>query len=374
MNVLLLTPFDTGNVGTIMQAYATFSLIQELGHDVKIAYYHYDSIQNPFLISNLFKRGLKRYIGSVAGFLMRYPAKKKLWDFIRSHVDITEKIAKAGLEQLSKDYDFLIVGSDCVWNGEAFQLETAYLLDFVGDNHKKGNFASSFACDNIGDDLRPIFTKYLSQFPMLSVREVRGQQLIRELTGKDSTVVLDPTLVRDSSFWNKIADESKLKFSGEYIFVAEYAISAALMKDAEKLSRKYNLPVYCLYPPKGKIIKSKLFLKSGPEDVMQLIRNAKYVFTDSYHMMIFSINFNKEFFAYKTPTNIPAISKYESILGWLDLNERLFDTQDKNENEIDITTCTPINYGRVNKRLEEKRNKSIDYLKNLLQNAEKHFK
>lgn len=84
--------------------------------------------------------------------------------------------------------------------------------------------------------------RYLSRFPILSVREDKGKELIRELTGKEATVVLDPTLVKDSFFWTEIAAESKLQITGEYIFVAEYAISAPLLRDAEKLAERYHLP------------------------------------------------------------------------------------------------------------------------------------
>lgn len=374
MKTALLTPFDTGNIGTVMQAYATHSLIKDFGYDNKIIYYHYDSIQNPFLPSNLFKRGLKRYVGSIAGFLMRYPAKKSLWNFINRHLDITEKVSKNMLPAFSEQFDYVIVGSDCVWNGDAFHLETAYLLDFLEDNRKKGNFASSFACDGLTDDLKPIFSKYLSMFPRLSVREVRGREIIKEITGKDATVVLDPTLVRDNIFWANIANESNLELQEDYIFVAEYAISQALIRDAEKLSKKYNLPIYCLYPPKGKNIKAKTFLKAGPEDVMKLIQNAKFVLSDSYHMMIFAINFNKEFFAYKTVTNIPAISKYYSILGCLNLESRLMETQNLTENSIDILNLQPIDYAVVNKKLEQERSLSKKYLEDLLEDASNGFK
>ena len=179
----------------------------------------------------------------------------------------------------------------------------------------------------------------MSKFKTLSVREDRGKELIKELTGKEATVVLDPTLVRDQFFWSEIAAESKLQIKGDYIFVAEYAISAALLRDAEKLARRYNLPIYFLYPPKGKKSKGKIFFKASPQDVLYLIQNAKFVLTDSYHMMIFSINFSKEFFAYQTKTNLPAISKYHSILRILHLERRLFPTENMMQNPVDIQKC-----------------------------------
>ena len=369
MKTALLTPFDTGNIGTVMQAYATQQLINELGFSNDLIYFHYDAIQNPFLLSNLKKRGLKKYLSSIAGLFLRWPAKKGLWKFINSHLKITEPIKYYDLKKLEKKYDFFIVGSDCVWNGDAFALETAYLLDFIDDPAKKGNFASSFACDSIPLEQQRIFKKYLSQFPTLSVREQRGKELIKELTGKDAKVVLDPTLTENSDFWGNISLESNLNIKNNFIFVAEYAISPPLIRDAVKLSKKTGLPIYCLYPPKGKKIKSKVFYKAAPEDVMYLIKNSSYVLTDSYHMMIFSINFNKEFFAYRTSTNLPAISKYNSILQCLDLQTRLFTTEGKKFNPIDITKFPPLNYNKVNKILEKERANSKNFLRELLNNA-----
>lgn len=372
LKTALLTPFDTGNIGTVAQAFATQTLIERLGYRNELIYFHYDAIQNPFLLSNLKKRGIKKYLGSIAGLLMRYPAKKGLWKFIDRHISLTEKVDNKKLKELSERYDFIVVGSDCVWNGDAFALETAYLLDFVKDSSHKGNFASSFACDYIPEDQKPVFQKYLSQFPMLSVREERGREIISELTGRDATVVLDPTLTCDMAFWDKIIAESKLDIREKYIFVAEYAISRPLMEDAERISLKYGLPIYCLYPPKGKRISAKTFVKAAPEDVLYLIRHAKYVLTDSYHMMIFSINFNKEFFAYRTVTNLPAISKYDSILGCLGLTGRLFHTEGEVHNMEDVTSYPPIDYEIVNQQLKQERERSMGYLKGLLEWADEN--
>nr|WP_302819860.1 polysaccharide pyruvyl transferase family protein [Ruthenibacterium lactatiformans] len=365
----LLTPFDTGNIGTVLQAYATQTLIQENGYQNDLIYFHYDAIQNPFLLSNLKKRGIKKYVGSIAGFLLRYPAQKNLWKFIHRHIRLTNPVSHTDLKKMAEIYDLIVVGSDCVWNGDAFELETAYLLDFVNDSNKKGNFASSFACDDIPAEQRPVFAKYLSLFPMLSVREKRGKELIQALTGKEAQVVLDPTLTRTSSFWKDIIQESRLKIEKEYIFVAEYAISSALMNDAIKMSKEKNLPIYCLYPPKGRKTIAKTFLRAAPEDVLYLLSHASYISPDSYHMMIFSINFNKEFFAYRTVTNIPAISKYDSILECLNLENRLFHTEKTSTNEIDITAMPPIEYGRVNQILKKERERSVQFLLTMLSEA-----
>ena len=105
LKTALLTPFDTGNIGTVAQAYATQALIEQLGYKNELFYFHYDAIQNPFLLSNLKKRGLKKYLGSIAGLLMRYPAKKGLWRFINRHIHLTERVKGKQLKKLADRFN-----------------------------------------------------------------------------------------------------------------------------------------------------------------------------------------------------------------------------------------------------------------------------
>lgn len=369
IKIAVITPFSTGNIGTVLQAFATQTLLNRFGYENAIVDYKWDNIESPFRPVNLIRRGPVSYLSAIGGYLIRLPKRKKLRAFI-AKMKLTEKVKKKDLFRLQSRYDYFIVGSDCVWNVEAFGLESAYLLDFVDDSRRKGNFSSSFASNDIPRQYREIFRERLGDFKHLSVREEKGRELIHDLTGKDATVVLDPTLVLDSGFWTQIAEKSSLNIPQDYIFVAEYAVCAEMLEDAVKLSEKLHCTVICAFPPKGKWIKAKTILSSGPEDFMYLIKHARYVMTDSYHMTIFSINFNVNFITYITNTALPAVSKYDSILQYTGLPDRMVYVNRQKKETVDLEKLTPINYGPVNEKLEKARKISVSYLENLLREAD----
>ena len=92
---------------------------------------------------------------------------------------------------------------------------------------------------------------------------------------------------------------------------------------------------------------------------MQLFNKAKLIITDSFHGMMFSIIFNKPFYAY-TPQR-SNVARVTDILKKLGLDNRKL----SNVRNIDDISLV-VNYERVNEILEEERKKSVDYLKKYL--------
>ena len=71
--------------------------------------------------------------------------------------------------------------------------EAAGALNLVAAGRDAARERLSISPQQEGDEQKEIFMRYLSRFPILSVREDKGKELIRELTGKEAKVVLDPT-------------------------------------------------------------------------------------------------------------------------------------------------------------------------------------
>lgn len=88
---------------------------------------------------------------------------------------------------------------------------------------------------------------------------------------------------------------------------------------------------------------------------MEYISNAAYVLTDSYHGVLFAINFNKPFVALKRfkENKFSQNSRVFNILKTFDLENRLY-----NDKKINLTE---IQYETVNAKLDEKRRESIDF-------------
>ena len=92
-------------------------------------------------------------------------------------------------------------------------------------------------------------------------------------------------------------------------------------------------------------------------------KNAKLVCTDSFHGMLFSINFNKEFHIFERNYGVAQnqSGRIKSILTILGIEERFI----KNEILEDIEFN--IDWKKVNENLEVQREKSRNYILNSLE-------
>ena len=109
------------------------------------------------------------------------------------------------MEELRKaklDYDCLLVGSDQTWNPLISREQClAYFLDFGGDQVRRVSFASSFGVNMWPEshkELLPAIDKLLHRFSGISVREVTGQNILKQQFSLDSSLVLDPTMLHSS--------------------------------------------------------------------------------------------------------------------------------------------------------------------------------
>ncbi len=367
-SVAVITPFSTGNFGTVLQAYATQKTIVDLGYDCTVVDYRWDNIENPFLLSNLIRRKPINYFTGIVGHLLRLPKRKDLNLFIDKYLNLSKRVRKSNIYDLNEQFDCFIAGSDCIWNSEAFGLDTVGFLEFVKDNNKKGNYGSSFASDNIPDKHKQIIKELLSKFRYLSVREEKGKDLIEELLGITAEVVVDPTLLINKSHWSKISDDSKIKIGYKYLLIIEYSMSRQMLNDAEEIAEKMGYKIVSLYFPKGKRIRTKVFSKASPQDYLFLIKNAELILTDSYHTTILAINFNVNVYTYITKTSKRLSTRFYSILNKLNLMDRLIDITGNNEikNQIELGNIKNIDFEKVNKLLDIERKKSKSFLTNEL--------
>src|SRR5690606_19120779 len=118
------------------------------------------------------------------------------------------------------------------------------------------------------------------------------------------------------------------------------------------------------------IEKEESLFDIGPIEFVNLISNAKYVVTDSFHGTVFSIIFEKIFFSFNRfsgkgheSTN----SRIESLLDILEISDRRFHGHEKVEDVLKLK----INYTYVNEKLESFRNFSKQYLLKSLEQIEK---
>lgn len=350
------------NYGAILQAYALQQSILKLNIENEIINYDCKSISNDYRLINT--KSIKTIIRSLLGLRSFYSKNKKFKDFITKNIILTQNVdvRKIKSKSFNDKYDIFITGSDQVWNYKLTNLDENYFLNFVREEKKIRSYAASFGVDNIPKDMEKMYIKYLKRFSSILVREKTGVILIKKLINKKADVVVDPVLLINKKEWEKILYQTKFdNIKNKYILL--YMATPNINLFAKKISIKYNLPIYNI---SDLILKKEnrignLESRLGPEEFISAIKNARFIITGSFHAVVFSIIFNKEFFINNVDkTKVDRASRQKDLLDLLEINNREIFNHD------DDTDFVPIDWKNVNKRLEEEREKSLNELKKML--------
>ena len=313
----------------------------------------------------LFKKTFLTYTNSLNKEISE-KSKEKFLEFANNNLKV-KKLSKKEMITFGKSTEVLAIvcGSDQIWNSTAIYIDPFYYLKFFPKN-KRMAYAPSFGKSIIPDYNRKIITKNLKGINYLSVREIEGQKIIKELLGIEVEVLLDPTLLLEKYEWEAIG-------IGEYRekYVVFYFLDTPTKETLSKLKILIEdgikiISIPYIHENIKKEFSNIFSYDIGPLEFINLIKNSEKVYTDSYHGMLFSINFNKEFFIFER--NYGAAhnqsSRIESILSILDINDRFYkekDSQLKNRS---------IKWDVVNEKLEVQRQKSKKYILDCLKKIE----
>jgi len=254
--------------------------------------------------------------------------------------------------------DYYITGSDQVWNIKHNEgIDTRYFYD--GIKGIKIAYASSVGNETLTEEEKKVFTKFLSEYKAISVREESAKKILCDL-GFDATHLLDPTFMLNFTDWKKYATPQKIK--NPYVLVyLPYNISdkALVYRSIRKIAIKKQLKVVSFsWGYRKDRYADKTIRYASPGDFISLMIYAEYVVTNSFHGTAFSINLNKQFWVYLPSAFITRVTSIMELCG---LGDR------KLSDEItDEAIEQKIDYIPVNKILDSERQKSIDFLKKSL--------
>lgn len=356
----IATIFRTGNYGGTLQAYALKEAINTNGFgNAEIINYCCDAIKGKIDFKYLKKAGLLKTIAALVDKACYAPRMKKMNHFIDSFVDTTE-IKKEELPCLNDKYDIFLSGSDQLWNPDIQQEDFFYLLDFVVDAKKKKSYASSFGIRKIPEHLKEKYKYLLSNYSEITVREEAGAELVYQLLGIHPKIVLDPTLLLTPQHWIEIMPENKKK-KGKYIFVYRLTYSSKLTQVAQVLQKRLNCHVVSAPFLLGVCHKNRMKPNLSSLEWAGEIYNSEFVITDSFHGVVFSIIFSKQFYyMVTTQTAKERLSRVETLLSSLEISNRIINNADECKFE------EIIDYEIVHKRLREQRDVSLVVLREML--------
>jgi hypothetical protein len=359
------------NFGSAFQACAMQMAIRKLGYECEHIKFFFGRsrgqrllalMKNPF---PFLKNKLGRYYKKVV-FPEYFMRRDKFAQFVTENIKESEKIyTSENIAHSNTIYDAFVCGSDQIWAPNQFN--EWFYINFISESSKKIAYAPSIGLPVIPDHLKDKMATLIGNIGHLSIREREGATIIRELTGLEVPVVLDPTLLISKEEWlAKVVNRKAPK--EPYIlclFLGENPEHREVV-DAYKMTRGYKNVVIPFR--KGDYTwGDTIMAEAGPLDFLDLVNNASMVFTDSFHGAAFALNLNRPFGVFMRFADDHPICQNSRIRNLLDLfalHSRLV-RDARSLRGID----SDIDYAVVNEKLVEERAKSLDYLSNALRNS-----
>lgn len=225
----------------------------------------------------------------------------------------------------------------------------------------------SIGKDHLSRHQKKIYSKLLEFPDYISVREDSAQKLISNITETDVKLVLDPTLLHRQEYWMEKADDSSLNYRN-YIFCYFLNLTDEKVRAANDFAEKNNCEIIAIpylhnemeeYSEK---LNGKLFSEVNPADFLNLIRNAEAIITDSFHAIVFSIIFQKDFWCFGRNAGTYSMNtRLHTLLSYVEMQDRMIAPEDlKNR-----THNTYVNIDLSNLKIKQK--ESITFLSNALE-------
>lgn len=379
----LVLAYKSTNYGAQLQAFATQVVVDTLGHKTEVIDYVSQKGDRHVVLC----RGLIQFLYQVYRHKKRskkyresddviFNAEKKSRrgisnDFINRRLHDVEKASGyTRLADLGKKYDAVLVGSDQNWL-PGFSFGNFTSLRFVPDNVRKISYATSLGVSDYPKYCWPSSRKAWSRIDFLSVREQQGADIIKQVCGPDSSVqvVVDPTYLLTKTQWEGLIPIEK-KSDQKYVFCYFLGNDDNSKKIARQFADEKHLKLVSVLSTESfsdidKTFADRIVRESSPEDFVNWIRGAEYVFTDSFHGTAFSVINEKQFFIFyrKRAETSSRNSRIDNILGKWGLKDRLIlpGVQD-----VDFSSLTSIDYEKVNVLVSKEREKSLTFLKEAL--------
>ncbi len=374
--------YNTKNYGSMLQTLATGVQLEKLGYNYEFIRYSRKLTLGLLLksltrIPEKLKEKKQRQVrldgyNKYPGLKEKIASRNKCFDNFMNKTFIKMSPVCDTYSQVKKQasvYDAVLVGSDQLWRPEGYSTGF-YNLMFVPDDVHKIAYATSFGVSNIPNNKKRIAKKFLNRIEDISVRELRATEIIEELTGRKVPTVVDPTLLFTGDEWKEIIPQKNVVPKEEkYIFCYLLGTNVAHRKAAEELREATGCKIVTI-PHLDEFVEGDVsfgdiqLFDVGPAEFVNLIRNAEYVCTDSFHGTVFSILNHKQFVTFSRFSDESKQSRNSRI-------ESLFElTGLKNRhckgNVVD-KIMSHIDYNSVDEKLVSLRKESVKFLNNSLE-------
>jgi hypothetical protein len=335
VRVGLVTFHHVTNVGAVLQAYALARVMREFGCDVCVIDYRPEYLVGGY-------RCLGRHPLNIWRGLTRSWRYRR---FRQAFIPTTERIYRTADELRSAPPD----------------LDACVCLAFGAERMRRIAYAPSVGdVVSPGDELRREIAGYIGAFEAVSAREEDARTFIRELTGRDAPLVLDPSLLLGD--YAEVTKEPR-RAPARYVLVYPMDYSDEFRRFVRDVRQVLRLPMVNVGTrPMAEADFNCNDL--GPGEWLGWMKNASFVCTDSFHGMTYAIVFRRDFASFPHQRTPALNARMRDTLRQLGLEERL--APSRVDVDGDHPWLRPVDYGVVEPLLRSRVADSRHYLRNAL--------
>mgnify|MGYP000768259159 FL=1 len=372
------------NYGGMLQAFATVTMLEKRGLEYELIQYqkHYSLWGKLKQVPRLFNSIL---LNDKKEAFLKKIGKRKHPDFLKNdsiRLAAFDSFKKEKFTQLSPTfigfnalckganrYSAIITGSDQLWSPAGLPTNF-YNLMFVPNHIRKISIASSFGVKYIPWYQIKRTREYLNRIEFVSMRENRGSEIVKELTGRDVPTILDPVFLFNATEWADLIP-SKEEYKEPYIFAYFLGNNPSFRDAVTAVAKRLNCKIVTLRHLDQYVESDESFGDYAPYNVdparfLNILRGASYICTDSFHGSVFSIIHHKPFVTfnrYDEKSKHSKNSRIETLCNNLSLTNRRF----SNSENLFKQLTEEIDYKSVDKKLQQLRKHTDNYLNEALE-------
>ena len=336
----IMTIYDENNYGNRLQNYAVQTTLRKRGFDVETIRYNME------------------YTLSVVKPGKRLDCFRKFNEMISFAPDNLIMNQDSVIEEdLDKRYDYVVVGSDQIWNYEYKALFSDKVYASFVDKEKRISLSASIGvnCLPTIPERYEAAKKYMKEMKGISVREFAGKDLVKQISGRDDAEVLvDSTMLLTKEEWEVVSKKPDNHDENEK-YILKYFLGEFENDKLMGFAQKHNCKIIDICDPNSE------YYNIGPSEFLYLEKNAFLICTDSFHSSVFAILYNRPFIIFDREDKEEKMnSRLDTLINKFKLKNRKFEGSITEEN-------LNHDYSEAYKILEEERKKSEAFLKKALE-------
>jgi len=247
--------------------------------------------------------------------------------------------------------DGFVCGSDTIFCIDEFGFDDGYYANYpcMREGHAI-SYAASFGDAHFNEKTWPILNERLQNFAALGIRENQMIPYVQQHVSVPVCRVIDPTLLLEEKDYHHIAAQQQS--TKKYVLLYARRYNPKMEAYAHAIAEKNEWEVIEISLRATNAAINEMRYDAGVEEFLALVRDAQYVVTNSYHGMIFSVQFRKPFAVFSREQ---CDNKIMELLDLFGLSQRMQINGERLMEE-------PIDYESVHKRIAKARKEALAFL------------